>query len=492
MRKPAVIMATSNGIGAGHLIRTSAIARELKRQVRPIIFSMANSANEVADALDMECEFVPSRDKGWMARVKWDRYLRDRLIALIDETTAKVVTFDGVVPYSGLLAIKFKRPQVSLIWIRRGMWKNKPQGLALSLQAKLMDYVIEPGDLASAYDTGPTKDRDDAILTKPVSLYRQNRMYNRTAARQLLDLPKNKTVILVQLGIGESDINIKVKTVLNILSKKSDVHIVMTREPKDKDGNHLLSKKTAIQIIRYFPLVEVLNAFDGVICASGYNSVHEVLPAKIPTLFIPNIRGTDDQLARAKWCADLDLALVTDSQLNDLKEKVEELLNPKVRARLMKNCKAITKLNGATEIAELIQIFMDEKVSSLVLKRIRYQRLLAQSALERGIGNLMRRSINASLRSASLLFRIIFPHQLFAKSVEKVPIEFQATIKDSIMSLKRGSRVEQILAGSSVNYLEKRIEIAKRAYQMCDTEFLIQTSKGSEESICFSSSSKSA
>lgn len=68
MSKPAVIMITSNGVGAGHLIRASAIARELHPHTRPIIFSMAYSVVEVANALNLECEYVPGRDKGLMPR----------------------------------------------------------------------------------------------------------------------------------------------------------------------------------------------------------------------------------------------------------------------------------------------------------------------------------------------------------------------------------------------------------------------------------------
>lgn len=492
MSKPTVIMATSNGVGAGHLIRTAAIARELRRNVRPILFSMANSANEVADALDMDCEFVPSRDKAWMARIRWDKYLRDRLIALIDETSAKVVTFDGVVPYPGILAVKFKRPNVSLVWIRRGMWKSKPQGLALSLQAKLMDYVIEPGDLASAYDTGPTKGRNDAVLTKPVSLYKQKRMLDKYSARRLLNLSRNKTVILIQLGVGELDANEKVRQVIKILSRKRNVQIVMTREPRDKDGIRLISGPTNIKVIRYFPLVEVLNAFDGVICASGYNSVHEVIPARTPTLFIPNIRGTDDQMARAKWCADLDLALVTSGDLSDLEEQIEKLLDPAIRAKLRKNCGAIRKLSGAAEIAELVQIFMDETVNSLILKRIRYQRLLAQSAFERGIAHLMRRIVNSLLRATALIFRLIFPHELLHKTSERKDIFFGTCASCARKVKQKEIRFEQILAGSSSEYLERRIKIAKRAYQTMESEFTFQMSSGNEGSNSFNSVSKSA
>ena len=48
--KPTVIMVTSNGVGAGHLIRASAIARKIQNEARPIILSMAYSVIEVANA----------------------------------------------------------------------------------------------------------------------------------------------------------------------------------------------------------------------------------------------------------------------------------------------------------------------------------------------------------------------------------------------------------------------------------------------------------
>ena len=41
MQKPTIILATSNGIGMGHLTRSSAIASELKEFSNPIIVSMA-------------------------------------------------------------------------------------------------------------------------------------------------------------------------------------------------------------------------------------------------------------------------------------------------------------------------------------------------------------------------------------------------------------------------------------------------------------------
>jgi len=80
MNKPTVILATSNGIGMGHLARASAIAKSLKNDANPIIVSMAGGIAEIPSALGIPCEYIPGKDRGWMPRPKWDLYLRDRLV----------------------------------------------------------------------------------------------------------------------------------------------------------------------------------------------------------------------------------------------------------------------------------------------------------------------------------------------------------------------------------------------------------------------------
>ena len=49
-----------------------------------------------------------------------------------------------------------------------------------------------------------------------------------------------------------------------------------------------------------YPLARSLAAFDGAVSAAGYNSVHELLGARIPTVLVPGQSlGTDDQPGRA-------------------------------------------------------------------------------------------------------------------------------------------------------------------------------------------------
>ena len=488
MMKPAVIMITSNGVGAGHLIRASAIARQLKDEARPVILSMAYSVVEVATSIGIECEFIPGRDKGLMGRRKWDDYLRDRISALIDETGAKVVTFDGVVPYPGILAAKFRRPDVSFIWIRRGMWQKKPQGIALSLQSKLMDYVIEPGDVAREYDKGPTKERDEAVLTSPVSLYDPKRTLTKELARKTLGLNQEKTTVLVQLGVGERDLDDRVSAVLKGLSKWPDIEIVMVKEPRSHRGESLLPRGVEVKVIRHFPLADVIHAFDAIVCAAGYNSVHEVIPAQIPTLLIANNRGTDDQVARAKWCEDYKLTLFANNEsLSEIEAKATQLLDVQTRAKLTQMCQRIKNFNGDKEIASMVMILSNDNFSSLILKRMRYQRFLAQSAIERGIGYAIRRFANSLLRFAGLIYRTIFPHK------EAITPETAVTLTQSLdidfcnRFIKSDKRFEHVLFGSSDIYMQKREQIALKAYRIDGSAVIRHDASGTFGSISFNS-----
>ena len=465
MPSPAVIMVTSNGVGAGHLIRASAIARELKSSARPIIFSMAYSVVEVAKALNLECEYVPSRDKGLMPRKKWDRYLRNRLVALIDETDARVITFDGVVPYPGIIAAKLARPHVNLIWIRRGMWQKKPQGVVLGLQSKLMDYVIEPGDIAREADLGPTKNRHESLLMKPVTLYDSNRALSREDARKVLNLDPNKPAVLVQMGVGNTDLDARASAVFRGLENWKDLQIVMPRKPVDQHGNPLNPSNMNVQVIRHFPLADLLHAFDAAICAAGYNSVHEVIPAGLPTLFIANNRGTDDQRARAQWCADNGLSLYANNEsLEDIEHQTAKLQFPLLRQQIISRCKEVNLFDGAREIADLITFLTNEKFSTLINKRVQYQRFIAFAATIRGPEFYARRLVNASLRLAALVFRAIFPHNELPEVKGEVIFSDSRNFKLLDKYIKTQERFEHLLEHASGGYIAQRQAIAKESY----------------------------
>ena len=461
MEKPTIILATSNGVGMGHLARASAIALALKEYANPIIVSMAGGIAEIPEFMGIRCEYIPGRDRMWMSREKWDEYLRDRLLALVDETGARVMSFDGVVPYPGVIAAKVSHPKLALVWVRRGLWQKKPQRFVLGLQSQMMDYIVEPGDFARAYDFGPTAERKDARLTSSVSLFQKDTALSRDEARKVLGLDLNRPAVLVQLGTGDSDVNEKMTAALSGLLGWRDLQVILTKQPLDKDGKSLAPAGLDIRVVRHFPLARVLRAFDASVCATGYNGVHELLPAQVPTVFVSNIRGTDDQEARAQWCHDMGFALrANQADLGDITATVKKLQDADVRARLSKKCAELPDPTGGAEIAKILyELAVREE--PIRPSWLRYNQLRIQEHINRG----MRHVAYMGLRRLALVYRFINPHIVVQVTRQEPPIwGSQNTAKELHPLIKGEQRFEHLITGASDTYIKRRKEIAESAY----------------------------
>jgi UDP-N-acetylglucosamine:LPS N-acetylglucosamine transferase len=461
MEKPTIILATSNGVGMGHLARASAIALALKEYANPIIVSMAGGIAEIPEFMGIRCEYIPGRDRMWMSREKWDEYLRDRLLALVDETGARVMSFDGVVPYPGVIAAKFSHPKLALVWVRRGLWQKKPQRFVLGLQSQMMDYIVEPGDFARAYDFGPTAARKDARLTSSVSLFQKDTALDRDEARKVLGLDLNRPAVLVQLGTGDSDVNEKMTAALSGLLGWKDLQVILTKQPVDKDGKSLAPVGLDIRVVRHFPLARVLRAFDAAICATGYNGVHELLPAAVPTVFVSNIRGTDDQEARAQWCHDMGFSLrANQADLGDITATVKKLQDSAVRERLHAKCGELPDPTGGAEIAKILyELAVQEE--PIRPSWLRYKQLRAHDHVNRG----MRHVAYMGLRRLSLVYRTFRPHKGIHIAKEEPPVwGSQNTAQELHPLIKGPRRFEHLITGASDAYIRRRHQIAEDAY----------------------------
>ena len=457
-----MILATSNGVGMGHLARASAIARVLQEEAEVIVVSMAAGVAELPESLGLRVEYIPGRDRNLMPRSKWDRYLKERLVALIDETNASLLAFDGVVPYPGVIAAKDARPSVKLVWVRRGLWQWKPSRHLLALQSRLMDHIVEPGDFARVFDTGPTSMRNDAHLTSPISLYQPRWAMDRSEARRILDIDPDRPAILVQLGTGDSDVNEKMHAALLGLVGWRDLQVVLTKNPTDTNGNSLAPKGLDLKVIRHFPLADLLHAFDGAVAAAGYNGVHELLPARLPTVFVPNIRGTDDQASRARWAHEQGFALTAaHDDLDDITMKVRLLHDTATRERLAQSCRDLPAMTGNEEVTRhfLNLIQEDRRPLGFKVNYLRY--LLRTQALRR-----IRALAIALLRALAIAYRTLFPRKNVVPEVVH-PVTFSEETRTKVLApmIKSDAPLEHMIAGASHSYKMRRRAIAARSYR---------------------------
>jgi UDP-N-acetylglucosamine:LPS N-acetylglucosamine transferase len=102
------------------------------------------------------------------------------------------------------------------------------------------------------------------------------------------------------------------------------------------------------------PIIRARPAADLAVAAADYTTYHELLAARVPTVFVPDQRSTlHDQVARARFAAAAGAALVADDPVR-LDDVLSEAARPEVRAALSRRCGEVAFANGAAEAAAWI------------------------------------------------------------------------------------------------------------------------------------------
>ena len=185
-------------------------------------------------------------------------------------------------------------------------------------------------------------------------------------------------------------------------------------------------------------------------CIRDSNSVHELLPARIPTVLISNIRGTDDQDARAQWCHDKGYALrANHADFGDITEKVKALQSDEIRRSLANKCAELSNTSGGREIAELlVRLAMDPN-----------------SSKESWVSRTLRSLVVHTLHSLTRIYRILRPQSFSTNISDEAAIFSVETDVDFLRnSIKGNRRFEQLIPGASANYLARRKALAERVY----------------------------
>lgn len=378
MSQPSpVLLVTSNGVGMGHLTRQLAVAASAPDDLEPVLMSLSGALPTVAAAVErgdlpelrgLRTEYCPSRRSGWLPRrgpaaalrrryppYQWEPYLRDRLRAIVAESGARLVLFDGVVPYRGLREARAALPGTPFVWMRRGMWREGV-GADWLRHAGIFDLVLEPGDVASARDRGLTRERSDARRISPICIASALELHDRRQAREALGLDPQRPALLLAPGTGAlEDVAAPVRAALaTVRREQPDWQVAVTSPALARHG---LGDEADVVLLRdTYPLARSLAAFDAAVSAAGYNSVHELLGARVPTLLVPGLAlGADDQVGRAEGAADLAAALsARPDDPSAIEGGVTRLLQEETREELAQVCAGLPAQTGAAEAARAI------------------------------------------------------------------------------------------------------------------------------------------
>ncbi len=313
-----IVMVVSNGVGLGHLTRLSKIAAELAaRHDYTITFWCYSRAAVLLSEFGYETHIRQTAEHLKCDFDPWHEWESAEFSAFLKAKDIHAIVVDG----STLLA-PIKTAQLlpenghrRLIWVRRGMWKSDADTSPLQ-DSHFADLIAEPADLAQASDPGTIANFQAdypglANLQKspPIVSIEPDQVYSRWQARRKLGHISRKPLCLVNLGGDTLASQGYIATLIEAASKQNRVRFIAAKSP--------FAFSTTAETINsksIYPIAKYLAAFDGVICAAGYNSFHETLTlCDAPVLFVPaqNAR-LDDQAARAYFAAHQDLVDVFD------------------------------------------------------------------------------------------------------------------------------------------------------------------------------------
>ena len=348
---PRVLFATSNGTGLGHLNRAMAIARRLPAAAEVKLFTLSQAAPVVRGA-GFDVGYLSSyRRQASGTDRAWNLRLRDVFAEVVADYAPDVVVFDGVHPYRAVTHVLSRRGAPPSVWCRRPMWRAGSSRAPLQRQGAF-DAVLEPGELASRSDRGPTTQfRAGAVRVPPIVFLDREELLGRAEAAAELGLDPDRRTALVTLGQGGL-LDAAVARTLEALAAQPDVQVAALQSslaPGMQVPDGVVHLRSTFPMSRYF------NAFDLAVSAAGYNGFHELIAFGVPTLFVPMERNTDDQFARARWAAAEGVALAANGAGDrELGERVEELCDPGRAAALAAGCERAFSENGAWAAAGIV------------------------------------------------------------------------------------------------------------------------------------------
>lgn len=303
MAKRTVLFYAVNGLGLGHVTRTLSIARQMVQldpDIRPYFFSSSDAAHVIGDH-GFEYTKVPSKTTvkatgGSYSELQIQYQMS--MLNLIQSLRPKALIVDtfplgSADDLAGVLTIK--RRSMKKIFIHREQRPEKMNKRRIALQ-NFYDLVIAPHQEGKARIPVPAG--VELFWAGHIMIRSQAEILSRKEALARMRVPTDKKVVLVNMG-GGGDVTTaeNYRNIFASLGTRKDLHLVLLDAPLQKYRLDLPPNAT---MIKYYPLVELMQGFDAAISAAGYNTFHELLATGTPTIFVPKMRGYDDQNKRVQ------------------------------------------------------------------------------------------------------------------------------------------------------------------------------------------------
>lgn len=354
MNDNSIVFAPTNGAGLGHLTRTLAIARRIKK-INPnkkIVFFSTSPAMHLILREGFMGYYLPSKMlfPQDVTASQWNELLIDELNIVFQLHRTEMIIFDGAYAYQGLdYAMRNANYKMKKIWIKKDEIK-KSVSQVTSFQDTYFDKLVVPGEAGKNYE----QKKANYYYTNPIIYLDRSELLDRELILKQWNIPKEYKVVYVQLGAGNiNDIKSTLGMIISILKNMPNVFIVI--------GESIVGKRLdvydkRIMVLRDYPNSRFSNAFDMAITACGYNTFHELMYFGVPSIFIPNeATKSDNQAARSMRAERAGAALtLMKPTLEIMKNAIENLLDTENNEKMRRASRELVLENGADELASVL------------------------------------------------------------------------------------------------------------------------------------------
>lgn len=357
MAAPRLVFYAVNGLGLGHVTRLLAIARAIRRIAHraEILFITSSEADGVIYREGFAAVKLPSKTIREQCGISKGSYLKmaqsvtwttlssfDPDVLIVD--TYPSGSFEELIP-----VLRWKQKNV---FVFREQRQETYLSKLLAAVLPLYDRLIIPHEDLEAVGKLPEPHKARAV--GPILIRDKNEILGRAEARRALKLPLDGLLFYGSFGGGgDPETKRALELTAQALREIPDAQLVLGAGPLLRQAPEVPPGVTVIT--GRYPMLDVLPAFDAAITAAGYNTVHELLYAGIPSVLVPFGRVLDDQEKRVQTLAEqgacLACAPLTES---GIREALHCLADAGTRRQLAERGKQIVNKNGATAAAQAI------------------------------------------------------------------------------------------------------------------------------------------
>ncbi len=345
-----------NGLGLGHVTRLISIARALRRLEREaeILFLTSSEADGVIYREGFAAVKLPSKSIREQTRLSKSAFLR----------TAQSVTWSAISAFDPDVLVVDTFPAGSfeellpvLRWRQRNVFvfrEQRPEhgaGELMQATLRLYDRIVVPH--ASIDEVGPLPEPKKAIAVGPILIRQRSELLGRDEARERLGVDPDRRLGYVSFGGGgDADAPDALVLAAQVMKDAGVTPVIgvgaLARRSPSIPGSLALPERQ--------PALEVLAAFDAAISGAGYNSVHELLFAGVPSVLVPFERQVDDQLRRAEQAQSKGAAICC-PRLDGpaLRQCLDQALDPARAKAMRKSAMKLVPDGGAERAAKAIR-----------------------------------------------------------------------------------------------------------------------------------------